>query len=203
MVKCIGAIGDSITHGFYDDNNLGWFSRLGQMILAEYPGEYVFNNMSQAGDTSADATHRAVYEVLSRHFDLIIVNIGINDLRRRKDSGLQLDFSEGRRIEYWHQLIEILHKTDAKIVITDLIPVIENRYNEQAILLRRNSDVECYNRQIKELCDQYGILFFERYPNWINRDIEALYKAALHPNAQGHQLIAQQIFDFLKNESLI
>lgn len=203
MIKCIGLVGDSIAHGFYDEQNLGWFTRLGQMILAEHSGEYVFNNMSQAGDTIADAVHRSLYEVLSRHFDLIIVNIGINDLRRRKDSDLQLDFSEGRRMEYWRQLIEILQKTGAKIVVTDLIPVIENRYHEQATLLRRNRDVERYNQQIKELCAQYDITFFERYPDWINQDIEALYKDALHPNAQGHQLMAQQIFDFLRTQKLL
>ncbi|MEE6207567.1 MAG: SGNH/GDSL hydrolase family protein [Alphaproteobacteria bacterium] len=203
MIKCIGLVEDSIAHGFYDEQNLGWFTRLGQMILAEHSGEYVFNNMSQAGDTIADAVHRSLYEVLSRHFDLIIVNIGINDLRRRKDSDLQLDFSEGRRMEYWRQLIEILQKTGAKIVVTDLIPVIENRYHEQATLLRRNSDVERYNQQIKELCAQYDITFFERYPDWINQYIEALYKDALHPNAQGHQLMAQQIFDFLRTQKLL
>ncbi|MBO6282093.1 MAG: SGNH/GDSL hydrolase family protein [Alphaproteobacteria bacterium] len=203
MIKCIGAIGDSITHGFYDDQNLGWFTRLGQMILAEHSGEYVFNNMSQAGDTIADAVHRSLYEVLSRHFDLIIVNIGINDLRRRKNSDMQLDFSEGRRAEYWQQLLTVLQKTGAKIVVTDLLPVVESRYTPEATLLRRNSDVECYNRQIKELCGQNNIPFFERYPDWKDRNIESLYKDALHPNTQGHQLIARQMFDFLKAENLI
>lgn len=203
MVKCIGIIGDSIAHGFYDEKNLGWFTRLGQMILTKHSGEYVFNNMSQAGDTIADAVHRALYEVLSRHFDLIIVNIGINDLRRRKDSDLQLDFSEGRRMEYWRQLIEILQKTGTRIVVTDLIPVIENRYHEQATLLRRNSDVERYNQQIKELCLSLNIPFLARYQNWLKRDLESLYNDAIHPNAAGHQLLAEELFDFLQLQNLL
>ncbi len=64
------------------------------MIKAQREGAYLFSNMSQSGDNIADATNRAVHEVLSRHFDLIIVNVGINDLRRRKDSDWTLDFSE-------------------------------------------------------------------------------------------------------------
>ena len=100
MVKNIGLIGDSISHGYYDEENLGWFVRLGQLILKDNQGEYVFNNMSQSGDNIADATNRAIFEVTSREFDLILVNVGINDLRRRKNSDLQLDFSEGARIMY-------------------------------------------------------------------------------------------------------
>jgi len=203
MIKGIGAVGDSITHGFLDDHNLGWFARLGQMILAEHPGEYVFNNMSQAGDDITNAVHRAANEVLSRKFDLILVNIGINDLRRRKECDMRLDFSEGVRQTYWQRLLETLQLSGAKIVVTDLLPVVEGRYTEDATLERLNSDVEDYNAQIKQICRQYNITFFERYASWIEKDYSSLYKDAVHPNAQGHQLIAQQMFDFLKTENLI
>ena len=121
MVKNIGMIGDSIAHGYYDENEMGFFARLAKLILENYSGEYVFNNMAQSGDNIADATNRTIYEVLSRQFDLIIVNIGINDLRRRKNSDLQLDFSEGARIMYWNKLLDILAKTGAKIVVMDLV----------------------------------------------------------------------------------
>lgn len=120
MVKNIGMVGDSIAHGYYDENEMGFFARLAKLILENHPGEYVFNNMAQSGDNIADVTNRAIYEVLSRQFDLIIVNIGINDLRRRKNSDLQLDFSEGARIMYWNKLLDILAKTGAKIVVMDL-----------------------------------------------------------------------------------
>jgi lysophospholipase L1-like esterase len=36
--KLIGAIGDSITDGFWDDNTaMGWFGRLGSKISAKHP----------------------------------------------------------------------------------------------------------------------------------------------------------------------
>ena len=198
MVKNIGMIGDSIAHGYYDEQNLGWFARLGEMILSSHPGEYVFNNISQSGDNIADTTNRAVYEVLSRQFDLIIVNTGINDLRRRKNSELQLDFSEGVRIMYLNKLLDILALTRAKIVVLDLTPVIENRYTEQASLVRYNSDVERYNEIIKNICQQKNIKFFERYSTWKDRDLEKLYKDATHPNSEGHQIMAEEVYNYLK-----
>lgn len=203
MVKNIGMVGDSIAHGYYDEQDLGFFARLGKKILGSYPGEYVFNNLSQSGDNIADAANRANFEVLSRHFDLIIVNIGINDLRRRKDSNLQLDFSEGIRVMYWNRLLDILTATGAKIVVTDLIPVIENRYTNQASLVRYNSDVERYNEIIKEICEIRKINFFARYENWKKRDLENLYKDATHPNAQGHEQMAEELFDYLQNKNLL
>lgn len=203
MVKNIGIIGDSIAHGYYDEQNLGYFTRLAQKILSFHPGEYVFNNMSQSGDNIADATHRAIHEGLSRHFDLILVNVGINDLRRRKDSNLQLDFSEGARKMYWNKLLDILALTKAKIVVLDLTPVIEDRYTEQASLIRYNSDVERYNEIIKEICDNRDISFFSRYNLWKNRKLKELYKDATHPNAQGHQIMADEIYDYLTANGFI
>ena len=203
MVKNIGMIGDSIAHGYYDEQNLGYFARLAQKILSCHPGEYVFNNMSQSGDNIADAANRAVADVLSRSFDLIIVNVGINDLRRRKDSDLQLDFSEGVRKMYWTRLLDVLALTKAKVVVLDLAPVIEERYIEQASLIRYNSDVEKYNEIIKEICNSRHIDVFSRYNLWKSRNLAELYKDVTHPNARGHQIMADELYDYLTAAELI
>lgn len=203
MVKSIGMIGDSIAHGYHDEYGLGYFARLAQKILSVHSGEYVFNNMSQSGDNIADATNRAIHEVLSRNFDLILVNIGINDLRRRKDSDLLLDFSEGARKMYWNKLLDILALTKAKIVVLDLTPVIEERYSEQATLVRYNADVERYNEIIKEICNNRNIAFFSRYNLWKKRELKDLYKDATHPNAKGHQIMADEIYDYLNAHNFI
>ena len=203
MVKKIGIIGDSIAHGFYDAADLGWVARLGKMIQQVSNGAYVFNNMAQSGDNVADAYNRAVVEVSSRQFDLLIVNVGINDLRRRKDSDLQLDFSEGVRVMYWQNLLEFLHQTGASIVVTDLLPVVEEKYTKEASLVRRNSDVERYNEIIKNVCAKYGVPFFARYDAWKERNLPDLFQDATHPNAKGHQIMAEEIFAFLRQKNLI
>lgn len=203
MLKFIGLLGDSIGHGYCDKEDLGWFARLGKMISESNAYEYIFNNMSQAGDNVADTTSRAISEVLSRHFDLIIVSTGINDLRRRKNSELQLDFSDGARIMYLNKLLDILALSKAKIVVLDLLPVIENRYMEEATLVRYNSDVEHYNRIIEGICRERSINFFARYDKWKNRNLESLYADALHPNAEGCQILAKEVYDYFKENKLL
>lgn len=203
MVKNIGMIGDSIAHGYCDEMDTGFFARLAKLILNKHEGEYVFNNLAQSGDNIADAQNRAVFEVLSRQFDLILVNIGINDLRRRKDSDLQLDFSEGVREMYWNKLLDVLERTGAQVVVMDLIPVIEERYTPQASLVRYNSDVKRYNEIIKSVCLKRNIIFFSRYDVWKKRDLKHLYKDATHPNAAGHQMMAEEIYQFLVQKKLV
>ena len=203
MLKNIGMLGDSIAHGYYDEKDLGWFARLGKIILENNKDTYLFNNMSQSGDNIADTTNRAISEVLSRQFNLILVNTGINDLRRRKNSDLQLDFSEGARIMYWNKLLDVLSITKAKTVVLDLTPVIESRYTEQASLIRYNSDVERYNEIIQKICRERNIHFFSRYEKWMNRDLEKLYKDATHPNAKGHQIMAEEVFEYLEKNKLL
>lgn len=203
MLKNIGMIGDSISHGYYDETDLGWFARLGKIILNNQKDTYLFNNMSQSGDNIADTTNRITSEVLSRNFDLILVNTGINDLRRRKNSDMQLDFSEGVRIMYWNKLLDILALTKAKIVVLDLTPVVESRYTKDASLVRNNSDVIRYNQLIKEICEQRNINFFARYHKWENRNLEDLYKDATHPNSKGHQLVAEEVYEYLEKNNLL
>ena len=203
MLKSIGVIGDSISHGYYDEKDSGWFARLTKIIFENKGADYLFTNMSQSGDNIADTTNRAVVEVLSRHFDLIFVNVGINDLRRRKDSQMQLDFSDGARRMYWNKLLDILSLTNAKIVVLDLLPVIENRYTSEATLIRRNSDVENYNQIIKKICEDKNIHFFARYDDWKNRNLEALYKDAIHPNSTGYQILAEEVYSYLNANNLL
>lgn len=203
MIKSIGVLGDSIAHGYYDAKDLGWFARLGKLILENSDDMYLFSNMSQAGDNVADTTNRVISEAFSRHFDLILVSTGINDLRRRKDSDWQLDFSEGARIMYWNKLLDILSVTKAKIVVFDLIPVIENGVFEEASLVRYNSDVERYNEILKGICEKRGVHFFARYDVWQKRNLENLYADALHPNSEGYQMMAEEVYDYLKNKNLL
>jgi lysophospholipase L1-like esterase len=104
---------------------------------------------------------------------------------------------------YWHKLLDTLSLTGAKIIVADLLPIIEGRYTVEANLLRRNTDVIRYNEIISEICQERNILFFKQSALWKTRNLEQLYQDALHPNAKGHQLIAEDIYAFLSANKLL
>ena len=203
MIKNVGMLGDSIAQGYCDEKGLGWFVRLGKLMQENSDDIYILNNMSQAGNSVADTTNRAASEVLTRWFDLILVNTGINDLRRRKDNDLQLDFSDGARLMYWEKLLDILAVSKAKVVVLDLIPVVESLPSENEMVVRYNADVEHYNQMIKEICHKRGVYFFARYDKWKSRDLNALYTDSAHPNAEGHKIMAEEVFTYLKENKLL
>ncbi len=104
---------------------------------------------------------------------------------------------------YWHKLLDTLSLTHAKIVVLDLLPVIETRYTNQASLIRYNSDVKRYNMLIKNICRKRNISFFQRYHLWQNNNLKKRYTDATHPNHIGHQIIADEIFNYLEEHHII
>lgn len=108
-----------------------------------------------------------------------------------------------QRMMYWHKLLDVLALTKAKIVVTDLIPVIENRYTDQASLIRCNADVERYNQIIKKICKERNVSFFARYDKWKAQNLEELYKDAIHPNAKGQQIMAEELYAYLSQNKIL
>ena len=80
---------------------------------------------------------------------------------------------------------------------------IEGRYTVEANLLRRNSDVTRYNEIISEICKEKNTLFFKQSALWKIRNLEQLYQDAIHPNAKGHQLIAEDMYSYLSENHLL
>ena len=100
-------------------------------------------------------------------------------------------------------LLNFLQSTGAKVAVVGLLPVVEEKYTEDASLTRYNSDVVRYNEIIKDICAEYNVPFLARYDVWKARDLQSLYQDATHPNTQGHKLLAEEIFEFLQDNSLI
>ena len=206
--KTIGVIGDSISNGYWDgDGKGGWFGRLAERLTQEQPGQFGFNNMAQEGDRVADVFHRFASEATSRSLDVIIIAVGCNGVIRSPEKNSPLDLSPHLRYEYWQKLLTLSNQNPATVVVLDILPVLEARYpsvgSGNVPCFECNDDVEAYNLQIEELCDQYKIHFFKRYDKWTQRDLSLYYIDTVHPNADGHQIIADEVYSFLKENKII
>ncbi|MDR2902042.1 MAG: SGNH/GDSL hydrolase family protein [Lactobacillales bacterium] len=193
MFKTIGVVGDSIPEGSGDNEGKGWFIRMGEIICARYPGHFRFANMSNGGDIICDALHRLSYEAFSRNIKFLILNVGANDIKRRANSGFEIDLSVGIRQAYWEKMLKLAKKTGAKIMVLDILPIIEEKGNG-INPIRYNSDIEAYNALIGALCQEHGVPFLRRYPHWQNDSLQEYYADGLHPNAKGHQRIAEEVY---------
>ncbi|MDD4555959.1 MAG: SGNH/GDSL hydrolase family protein [Alphaproteobacteria bacterium] len=205
MEKRIGFIGDSVTAGYCDETGAGWAGRLSQKIGTNYPNKYFFYNLSEGGDRICDAYHHVCSEVVKKDTDILIIAIGINDIVHRSSPDEQCDLSEFLRKKYWQKLFEITKKLKIKTVVLDILPVIEEEaiYDDEPSLYNFNEDVKKYNQILKELCQQNGASFIERFELWETRNLENLYVDTVHPAGTAHQLIADEVYEgLLKNKIL-
>lgn len=200
--KAIGVIGDSITNGYFDEKGLGWFGRFSQKVAVNFPLQYGFNNMSQSGDRICDAYHRVASETSTRELDILIFAVGINDIVRRGNHNAPEDLSPLLRSKYWNKCFELSQNIKVQTIVLDILPVIETengvKYDEaDPSLFYLNKDVIEYNKILKKNCAERDITFIERYQDWEKRNLKELYQDSAHPNSQGHQLIADEIYEKL------
>ena len=200
--KVIAALGDSITNGYWDETFAGWFGRLASKISLTYPKSFGFHNLSQDGDRISDFFHRFTSEGLSRDIDILIITVSGNDLIRSPLPDSPQDLSEHLRNEYWHKLLNLAQKNISKIVVIGTLP----RHKDDTIaygwfnapMHEYNSDRIEYNNHVEKICSDYGIPFFHRFDKWITRNLSEYYVDTAHPNGQGHQLIAEEIYEELE-----
>ena len=205
--KVIAALGDSITNGYWDETSAGWFGRLAAKISTERPKSFGFHNLSMDGDRISDAYHRLASEGLSREIDILIINIGGNDLIRSPNSDSQMDSSPHLRAEYWYKLLDLANKNIPQIIVLDILP----RYKDDEVgrgwfdapLHEFNYDRILYNEQIAKICEEKCIPFIQRYDRWAPLDLSGLYEDFVHPNGKGHQLIADEVYEELTKLNIL
>jgi len=219
-LKVIAALGDSVTNGYWDSETFqGWFGRLAAKILAAYPPldengkvkkgaeKFGFVNISYDGDRVCDAVHRLAAEGCSRDIDILIIRIGANDLIRSPNPDSPMDLSEHCRGEYWHKLLELAKKNIKTIIVLDTLP----RYQETEVaygwfdapMFEPNADKIAYNEQIAEICKSHNVPFLRFYDRWAKRDLSEYYVDYGHPNAKGHQLIADELYEEIEKLGIL
>jgi lysophospholipase L1-like esterase len=202
--KVICALGDSITNGYWDEEGKGgWFGRLQQLILPAYPYQYGFNNLAMDGDRSMDALHRLQSEVSARYPDYLIIAIGCNDTIRWQSPDAAPETAWSMREETWDKLLSLAPKMVKRgVLVQCLLPMVEERYpndgGEGRWLYHKLADLREYNAFLAKRCAAAGIPFADYWPvfdklNWA----DYVYDGG-HPNARGHQLVAELTFAKLK-----
>lgn len=200
--RVICALGDSITNGYWDEEGLGWFGRLSTMLAKKYPYKFGFNNLGMDGDTSFDVLYRLRGEALSRNPDILLIAIGVNDLIRWLAPDAPFDLSPGKRFEIWQNILKTAKAAAENILVMSILPIEESRMPCEGsfgrLLYSFNKDIDAYNTEISGWCKEFDIPFLDQSTVWKKLNIqEHLYDAA-HPNAKGHQMMANTVFEEMK-----
>jgi len=188
--------GDSITQGFWDVEG-GWVSRLRKAYdqkaieTDDYDQPTIFN-MGVSGDSSDDVLARFDNETKVRANEELafVFAIGVNDARTKAG----VNFSDVER--YRKNLTEIVTQAQQysdKILFVGLTPCVEARSNPVSWgdTGYTNTRIKEFDSTLKEFCEQNNLSFVEIFEPFAKAESEnELLPDSLHPNDNGHQLIA-------------
>jgi lysophospholipase L1-like esterase len=181
------ALGDSLTAGRDDHGpggvRIGWARRLAGILTARTEVPCALTNLAADGASVAVVLERQLPSVAQMGPDLVSVTVGMNDIRDPA-------FSEERFATELGRLLDGLTTTGAT-VLTCTLPDIAAIMSLPADLvelarqrMRRASDV------IREQAARRGAVCLDAWAMPGAADPEQFGPDRIHPNASGHQLMA-------------
>ena len=182
--KTVGAFGDSLTQGYGLPAESGFVPQL-DAWLAGQGSQVRMINAGVSGDTTAGGLARLDW-TLVEPVDLVIVNLGSNDMLR----GLDPVFVN----KYLNQILEILEAHSSTTLLVGLLgPLIYGAdYKEQ------------YDQAFQELAARYDVEFYPFYfktlmaPDGVTPDLQNYFQAdGLHPNAEGVAAVVADMGPFI------
>jgi len=178
MAKSIVVLGDSISAGYGIEVDQGWVALLQKKLLAS-KSNYIINNASISGDTSAGGLAR-IDPILTAHKPAIVL--------------LQLGANDGLRgllpVQMKNNLAEIVRraqKAGAKVLLLGM--KIPPNYGKRYVDLFYN----VYPQLAKELAIPLVPFLLEDVA--LNKDL--MQADGLHPNAKAQPILADKIEPYL------
>lgn len=197
----ICVFGDSIAYGYYDLEKGGWANRLRIYLDNKKFGGAIYN-LGISGDITDDVLKRFVVETSAREPELIIFSIGINDaqwLIAEKHIRVALEKFE----ENIKELISKARNYNFSIAFVGFNPVEEEKTSPipwRTNITYKNENIEKYNNKLGEICEKENIKFINLYSEMVKMDYKKLLHDGLHPNAKGHEWIAQKVIKEIFND---
>jgi lysophospholipase L1-like esterase len=207
--------GDSIGEGDWDSMG-GWPARLSKMVIDYYKNKGsrfwpTTLNLSVSGDMIRDLNGRLSEEYQRRCWtsqdNLVIIAVGTNDTRSEGQPDFYVNSSENFQYELF-TLGQQLRNTTKNVVILGLSDIDETKMNpcEWSDIPNywERSRVKLFNSKLKQWAESKGYDFVDLYqatssdPDFITDKLED----GLHPNDAGHELIANVVFEAIKDKYL-
>jgi lysophospholipase L1-like esterase len=207
------SFGSSSTAGAWDLQGGGWANRLGTYIHSEVIKAQANQtsfwclpyNLGVSGNTAENLIARVESEIKARiegDSDAIqlVYSIGTNDSIYMLDQD-KPRFTDQAFESNIRQLIEISRQFTGYISFIGLLPVQEELLNPipwAPTLAYQNARIKNFETIIGQVCQQEKIAFLPQFDRWINMpDYHKFLFDGVHPNSDGHALLADQIKEFL------
>ena len=197
----IVVLGSSSVHGYGDVEQGGFVNRFRLWHEAQHPKNIVYQ-LGLFGETTESLIERLSLEAPRRRPHLVVLYPGFNDIHKEGSEIAKSIVS----LDCYRQLMLTLVSASQKIAPTIVLtgfPFDQSKttpYRESDWFFLE-SDAERYTSVLKEVCWEEQCLMLDYFHIWQSLDWKTLlFKDGLHANPDGHQLLFEQLRDFLLGE---
>ena len=192
--------GDSITQAGVNPG--GYIMRIDSMCKAEgKTGSFEFIGAGIGGNKVYDLYLRMEADVLSKNPDMVVIYIGVNDVWHKSSSGTGTDADKFEK--FYQALIDKLKARNIKVAICTPAAIGERTDFSNP----QDGDMNFYSNIIRNLATKNSLplvdlrksfLDYNLKYNHENKDRGILTNDRVHLNAQGNQLVADEMWKVIK-----
>lgn len=180
-IKTILFLGDSLTEGFGVNKDEAFPKLLETLIQSKLQKNIIVINAGVSGSTTSDGLSRLKW-FLKKKPDIVFLALGANDGLR----GLDLKLSQ----ENLEEIIKYAQESNAKVLFAGM--QIPPNYGPE------------YSQHFKEMYEEIKTKYNLKFMPFLLKEVagkkEFNQNDGIHPNAEGHKLIAKEVFEFIKDE---
>ena len=174
-------LGDSLTEGLGVSKEEAFPKLVENMIQTELKKDITIINGGVSGSTTSDALSRLKW-YLKKNPYIVFIALGANDGLR----GLDLNKSK----ENLEEIIQYAQKSNAKVLLAGML--IPPNYGDN------------YSKRFKEMYEdiknKYNLKSMPFLLDEVAGKKELNQRDGIHPNVEGHKIIAKNVFTFIKEE---
>lgn len=192
--------GDSITEAAVQPG--GYIVRIDSMCKAEGKGDrYEFVGTGIGGNKVYDLYLRMENDVLAKNPDVVIIYIGVNDVWHKASSGTGTDADKFAK--FYQAIIDKLKASNIKIILCTPAAIGEKTdfSNQQDGDMNQYSNIVrgIASKNTLQLVDlRKSFLDYNLKNNKENKDRGILTTDRVHLNANGNQLVADEMWKMIK-----
>lgn len=198
--------GASITWGAVDVEKGGWVERLKAHYFTSFSisRDHIYN-AGVSGQTTTDVLRRFQSEARERaHIDpsknIILFSVGANDcafVTERNTFNTPPEQYQGNMEQLITQAKSLAHI----VGVTTITPVNEASSTlDRNGKVRKNEYVDKYNSLLKQSTEELNVDFIDISGRLKENPSGLLSEDGLHPNSAGHQIIFEEVLQYLKRK---
>ena len=174
-------LGDSLTEGLGVTKEDAFPKLVETMIQTELKKDVTVINGGVSGSTTSDGLDRLKW-YMKKKPSIVFLALGANDGLR----GFDLKQSQ----ENLEEIIKYAQESNAKVLLAGMLipPNYGPKYSEN------------FRKMYEQLKDKYKLKNMDFLLEGVAGDKELNQRDGIHPNEQGHKIIAKNVFEFIKEE---